>query len=621
MTPADAPDCDYVIVGSGAGGGTLAARLAENGMDVVLLEAGGDPCDKSQPRLPEDYEVPAFHAYASENPAMAWNFKVNHYSDPAIAARDPKRETDGILYPRASALGGCTAHNAMIFMAAHDSDWDGLAELTGDPSWSARAMQKWARLLEDCRHRPIWRSLRFLGLDPTGHGWNGWLRIERFEPQQALSDRWLTWSMAASALAALHGIPGWLGMLLRLVRAKGDPNDVRTDGKEGIWYAPLSTAGHRRVGARERVLEVAARQPKRLTVELDALATQVLFDGERAIGVEYLKGRHLYDVSATPSKQPGERRRVMARREVIVCGGAFNSPQLLMLSGIGPRAELERLDIPVRVDLGGVGRNLQDRYEVGVIHSMKKRWAALEGAGFQAGDPLFRKWQHGGRGLYGSNGAALTVTRRSRQGGGDLDLFLMGMLAKFKGYYTGYADKLWRDGNGLTWCVLKGHTRNRIGTVTLRSADPRQAPRIDFNYFAEGGDADLDALVEAVEIARDIARPLRERGVAVEELPGPSVQGAALAQWIRDNAWGHHASCTCAIGPRAAGGVVDGDFRVHGVTGLRVVDASVFPRIPGFFIVSAVYMIAEKAASVILADAAAASAAERPARVREGAMP
>jgi choline dehydrogenase len=274
-----------------------------------------------------------------------------------------------------------------------------------------------------------------------------------------------------------------------------------------------------------------------------------------------------------------------------------------MLSGIGPRAELERLDIPVRVDLGGVGRNLQDRYEVGVIHSMKKRWAALEGAGFQAGDPLFRKWQHGGRGLYGSNGAALTVTRRSRQGGGDLDLFLMGMLAKFKGYYTGYADKLWRDGNGLTWCVLKGHTRNRTGTVTLRSADPRQAPRIDFNYFAEGGDADLDALVEAVEIARDIAKPLRERGVAVEELPGPSVQGAALAQWIRDNAWGHHASCTCAIGPRAAGGVVDGDFRVHGVTGLRVVDASVFPRIPGFFIVSAIYMIAEKAADVIAADA------------------
>jgi choline dehydrogenase-like flavoprotein len=621
MAQADAPDCDYVIVGSGAGGGTLAARLAERGMSVVLLEAGGDPADKSQPRLPEDYDVPAFHAYASENPAMAWNFKVNHYADPAVAARDDKREDGGVLYPRASTLGGCTAHNAMIFVAAHDSDWDNLAKLTGDPSWSARAMQHWMRLVEDCRHRPIWRFLRLFGIDPTRHGWNGWLRIERFEPQQAFGDRWLTWSMAASALAALHGIPGWLGRALRLISAKGDPNDVRTDGKEGIWYAPLSTAKHRRVGARERVLEVAARQPKRLTVELDALATQILFDGERAIGVEYLKGRQLYSVSAKPSNEPGERRRIIARREVIVCGGAFNSPQLLMLSGIGARAELERLGIQVKVDLPGVGRNLQDRYEVGVVHRMTKRWKALEGAGFEAGDPLFRKWQHDGSGLYGSNGAALTVTRKSRQSEGDPDLFLMDMLVKFKGYYTGYADKLWRDGNGLTWCVLKGHTRNRTGTVTLRSADPRQAPRIDFNYFGEGGEADLAALVEAVEIAREITAPLREHGAAVEELPGDHVQGPALAQWIRDTAWGHHASCTCAIGAREAGGVVDGDFRVHGVKGLRVVDASVFPRIPGFFIVSAVYMIAEKAASVILAEAAAAAASQRPARVREGAMP
>ncbi|HJR21376.1 MAG TPA: GMC oxidoreductase [Dongiaceae bacterium] len=395
---------------------------------------------------------------------------------------------------------------------------------------------------------------------------------------------------------------------------------MRTDGKEGVWYSPLSTARHRRVGARERVLE-AARRTQRLTIELDALATQILFDGERAVGVEYLKGRHLYRASATPPAEAGERRRVTARREVIVCGGAFNSPQLLMLSGIGPRAELEKAGIPVRVDLQGVGRNLQDRYEVGVVHRMKKRWKALEGASFQRGDPLFRKWQHGGRGLYGSNGAALTVTRRSRHSDGDVDLFMMGMLVKFRGYYPGYADQLWRDGNGLTWCVLKGHTRNRSGTVTVRSADPRQPPQIDFNYFGEGGDADLAAMVEAVEIAREIARPLRERGVATEELPGIEVQGEKLAQWIRANAWGHHASGTCAIGAREAGGVVDGDFRVHGVTGLRVVDASVFPRIPGFFIVSAVYMIAEKAASVIQAAAAAEGVSQRPARVREGAIP
>jgi choline dehydrogenase-like flavoprotein len=590
-------------------------------MDVVLLEAGGDPCDPAQPHLPEQYEVPAFHARASENPAMAWDFKVNHYADPAIAARDGKHDRGGrILYPRASALGGCTAHNAMIFMAAHDSDWDGLAALTGDPSWSAHAMHRWARLVEDCRHRPIWRFLRHFGIDPTEHGWNGWLRTERFDPQEAISDHWLVWNMTASALRALHGIPGWLAMLLRLVVGKGDPNDVRTDGKEGIWYTPLSTAGHRRVGTRERVLEVAARQTKRLTVELDALATQVLFDGDRAIGVEYLKGRHLYKVSKAGAAGPGERRRVFARREVILCGGAFNSPQLLMLSGIGSRVDLEKLGISVKVDLPGVGRNLQDRYEVGVIHRMKKPWASLKGARFEKGDPLYHKWENGGHGLYGSNGAALAVTRKSRQSAGNPDLFMMAMVVPFRGYYEGYSDDLYAAHDRLTWCVLKGHTRNRTGTVTLRSADARDAPQIDFNYFGEGGDADLDALAEAVEIARDIAKPLCDSG-AVEELPGSAVQGAALKQWIRDNAWGHHASCSCAIGPRDAGGVLDSNFRVHGVQGLRVVDASVFPRIPGFFIVSAIYMIAEKAASVILAEAAATAASHRPLRVREEAQP
>ncbi|WP_397453305.1 GMC family oxidoreductase [Pseudomonas sp. NA-150] len=617
-TQDDALDCDYVIVGSGAGGGTLAARLAESGMKVVLLEAGTDASEDPQPGLPGQYQVPAFHAHASEHPDMSWNFKVNHYADPVLAARDSKCGVDGILYPRASTLGGCTAHNAMIFMAAHDSDWDGIAALTGDPSWSAQAMRTWARRVEDCRYRPLWRLLRHVGIDPTGHGWAGWLRTERFDPLQAIGDRWLVWSLAASALAALHGIPGWLAMLLRLVAGKGDPNDARTTGKEGIGYSPLSTAGHRRVGTRERLLDVARRCPGQLTIETQALATRVVFDGERAIGVEYLKGRHLYSAAVPPVDEPGKPRRVLARREVILCGGVFNSPQLLMLSGIGAAAGLNEWGIPLKVDLPGVGSNLQDRYEVGVIYKMTRPWASLKGARFDDTDSLFKRWQGGGRGLYGSNGSTLTVTRRSSQSDADPDLFMMGMLVPFKGYYEGYSKDLYNTHDKLTWCVLKGHTRNRTGTVTLRSSNPRQPPRIDFNYFSQGGDRDLAALVEAVEIARSIAAPLRG---ATEDQPGSHLQGEALAQWIRDNAWGHHASCTCAIGPRDAGGVVDGDFRVHGVKALRVVDASVFPRIPGFFIVSAIYMIAEKAASVILAQAEETGERRRSTTVREGAVP
>jgi choline dehydrogenase-like flavoprotein len=188
----------------------------------------------------------------------------------------------------------------------------------------------------------------------------------------------------------------------------------------------------------------------------------------------------------------------------------------------------------------------------------------------------------------------------------------MALLADFRGYYPGYAARVAERGNCLSWAVLKAHTNNRGGAVGLRSADPRDPPQITFRYFEEGGDGaaeDVAAVVDAVRFVRRMTRCLKEEGlVEAEEVPGEDVQSTAdLERFVRDHAWGHHASCSCAIGPREQGGVLSSDFRVHGVDGLRVVDASVFPRIPGFFIVSAVYMIGEKAADAILADRTARS--------------
>jgi choline dehydrogenase-like flavoprotein len=184
----------------------------------------------------------------------------------------------------------------------------------------------------------------------------------------------------------------------------------------------------------------------------------------------------------------------------------------------------------------------------------------------------------------------------------------MSLLARFEGYFPGYSKLISGHRNYLSWIILKAHTQNNAGSVTLQSRDPRDQPRIDFRYFDEGSDKtgmDLDAVVDGVQFVRRISSDLKKEGlIAEEQLPGDQVQSDdQIREFVRHNAWGHHASCSCPIGPREKDGVLDSDFRVHGTQGLRVVDASVFPRIPGFFIVSAVYMIGEKAADVILADA------------------
>lgn len=616
---------DYIVVGSGAGGGTVAARLAEGGKTVLVLEAGGDPRtlkggDLANPdvnRLPEDYDVPVFHTFSTENEAMKWDYFVRHYSGQTTQEKDPKftPEEDGVLYPRAGCLGGCTAHNAMITVYPHNADWDEVAEITGDNSWRADNMRKYFEGMEDCHHRPIYRALaKLLGINPSRHGFNGWFRTEAALPLKALvKDKVLVKTITESALKAAAILPGFFDRFTWFFKEGGlaDPNDwpLVQANATGLRYPPLATKNGARHSARERLLDVQKQYPDRLVIELDALVTRVILDDDnRAIGVEYLKGAKLYRAHQDPSQESGELRTVHAASEVILAGGAYNTPQLLMLSGIGPKEELAKHHIPVKLDLPGVGTNLQDRYEVGVVNRMNDDWEVLKGAKYAKGDPQYEEWETKHQGVYTTNGAVLAIIKRSMEEQPLPDLFCFAVLGKFRGYFPGYSKLIKEHLNYLTWAVLKAHTINRAGEVRLASTDPRDRPYINFHYFEEGSDqegTDLDAVVEGIRFVRTLAAPLIEQGIiAEEEYPGKALQSdQELRDYVRYNAWGHHASCTCPIGsdddPMA---VLDGNFKVRGIEGLRVVDASVFPRIPGFFIVSSVYMIGEKAADVILGN-------------------
>jgi len=601
---------DFIVVGSGAGGGVLASRLARNdkGLKVLLIDAGSDS------RANKHYQVPAFHALATEDPELRWDYFVEHFSDPSLTHLDEKYTPGkGIFYPRASAIGGCTAHHAMITVYPDPSDWDSIADMTRDQSW--RSDNMW-RYFDRCR-------------DPNGFGW---LTIEAagFDTVfQAAHDTTVDKILLSAFLHARHlfrpqSILDVLGTPAEPVLDTND-RDTVNGNREGLYRIPLSTRNGTRNGVTEFIYATRAHPiyGANLTIWEDTLVTKVKFDNGRAAGLEYLPRKRAYwaDRDATRLDRtplPQVLDTVTATREIILAAGAFNTPQLLMNSGIGPAPDLAMKGVSVIADRPGVGTNLQDRYEIPVIDQLDHEFTLLDGYAF-TGDPDdrgFKDWQDHRRGFYTTNGGTIAIMRRSGETPGpNCDLFIFGIPGEFAGYKLNYSEAI-RTPEGrsrFSWIILKAHTSNR-GKVRLRTTDPRDPPVVNFQSFGDGGrddDPDLKALQWAVDYVREFMDAVRKLGITKGEyLPGAARTGQTLHEFIKTRAWGHHASCTCRIGdPADTDVVLDSSFRVIGAPGgnLRVVDASVFPKIPGYFIVLPIYLIAEKAADVILRQYGAAT--------------
>ncbi len=518
---------DYVIVGAGSAGCVLAGRLSEDpGTSVLVLEAG--PMDRNL-----FIHIPAGVYRVYKDPRFNWNYQSE--AESGLHGRN-------IPIPRGRVVGGSSSINSMVYMRGHPLDYDRWAEEFDLGRWDyAQCLPYFKKCETYDRGADDWR------------GGSGPLGVSRGRLENPLFDAFLEAGEQSG---------------------QGRSDDLNGYKPEGLARFDCSKRDGRRCSAAVAHLKPALSR-QNLCLETRALAHRVLIEGNRATGVEY--------------EQRGQRRTVRAAKEVILSGGAINSPQLLMLSGIGPADHLRSVGIDPLHDLAGVGRNLQDHVDVivkyqctrpvtihGIANPIRKLWAGTRWMVDRSGLAASNIWEAGG------------LVR------GNADVPYPNLQYHFAPVGFDYVgDEIRLDqAFSIHLDLLRQESR---GHIALNSNSPHEKPALHFNFLAT--ENDRRQLIEGVKLIRDlIAQPAFDDYRGREKEPGPD---ADIEAWIRASAeTDFHPCCTCSMGTDAMA-VVDGELKVRGMEGLRVVDASVMPQIISANLDAPTQMIAERAADFI----------------------